>query len=141
MMHHQVNHVNHGRSLSRPHQAIKAPARLSFIEIKSRTKQMPSGKLQIAAKTENMHSTVPQAFERLASLLTRQLLKPSRATGQQLIQVAPCGSIELHGNISNKYWESLLRDKSLNDQQALIRVFINRVARSSQAVQKLFLHH
>jgi len=120
---------------------IDALARLNFIEIKPRSKQMPSDKPQIVAKTKNGHSTVPQAFERPTSLWTRQLLKPSNATSQQLVKAVTCRSIDLHGNISNKYWESLLRDKSLNDQQALIRVFINRVARSSKKKKKLFLHH
>jgi len=67
---------------------------------------MPSGKPLIAAKTKIGHSTVPQAFERLASLWTRQLLKPSRATSQQMVKSATCRSIDLYGNISIKCWEN-----------------------------------
>jgi len=70
---------------------------------------MPPGKPQIVVKTKNGLFIVPQAFERLTSLQTRQLLKQSSATSQQLVKAAICGSIDLHKNISNMHWESLLR--------------------------------
>jgi len=54
-------------------------------------------------KTAHEQDIVPQAFERLASLQTRWLLKQSRATGQQLVEAATCGSKDLH-------LEGLLRD-------------------------------